>query len=140
MRHTSTRLKEVTGQDLWAENVEDAEIVLTHPNLWDEPQRNFLRDAAIRARLITRERANTNLYFIEEAEAAARYSVSRYSTVFGRLLVKPASIIFYLNIQSPYILSGPDSLVSGYWYVMPEGQQWTSRPTISKPQLIGKHY
>lgn len=87
LEHTASRLVESTGADLWRQYGADAEVILTHPNLWGPAQQDFLRNAAIEAGLISRERAVTNLHFIEEAEAAARYCVSRYSALFGRLQV-----------------------------------------------------
>ena len=87
IQHTQNRLIDATGDDLWGQHGGDAEIILTHPNLWDEGQHEFLREAAIRAGLITRQRAILNLHFVEEAEAASRYYVSKYAAAFGNLKV-----------------------------------------------------
>lgn len=91
--HTQNRLKEITGSDLWATHHENAEIILTHPNLWGDNQWAFLREAAVNAGLITKERAADNLHLVEEAEAAARYCVSKYSAAFGGLKVGDCSLI-----------------------------------------------
>lgn len=87
LEHTANRLLESTGSDLWRQYGADAEVILTHPNLWGAEQQQFLRSAAIGAGLISKERSVSNLHFIEEAEAAARYCVSRYSSLFGKLEV-----------------------------------------------------
>ena len=92
VRHTSERLIELTGESLWSQNAEEVEIVLTHPNMWGPEQREFLLEAVIKSQLISRERASQSVHFVPEAEAAARYSVSRYSTVFGRLQVDTARL------------------------------------------------
>lgn len=85
--HTQSRLVDATGEDLWESHGASADIVLTHPNLWDRDQRRFLKKAAIDAGLISKERSRVNLHFVEEAEAASRYYVSKYSATFGKLKV-----------------------------------------------------
>lgn len=91
IQHTQARLLDVTGSDLWGQYGGEAEIILTHPNLWTKGQQKFLREAAINAKLIENTRANVNLHFVKEAEAASRYYVSKYSAAFGKLNV----IVFF---------------------------------------------
>ena len=55
--HTQSRLVDATGEDLWENHGASADIVLTHPNLWDRDQRRFLKKAAIDAGLISKERS-----------------------------------------------------------------------------------
>ena len=87
MDHTKHRLVEVAGSDLWSEHLGQVEVVLTHPNLWRPDQRRILQESAVRAGLIPLERASEHVHFIEEAQAAARYCVSKYSTHFNDLKV-----------------------------------------------------
>jgi hypothetical protein len=71
--HTIVFLKDTVGADLWASCGADAEVILAHPNKWGAHEQNFLLQAAIEAELISKERAKTGLFFVEEAEASARY-------------------------------------------------------------------
>ena len=65
------------GHDLWEKLGSDAEIVLAHPNTWGAArQQMFLRDAAVKAGLVSQERANQHLQFVEEAEASARFCLT----------------------------------------------------------------
>lgn len=93
IKHARRRLIDTTGDDLWQEYGSTAKIIISHPNLWDEDQLRFLREAAVSAGIITQDRAKDKLHFVEEAEAASRYYVSKYSAVFGRLKVSGHSII-----------------------------------------------
>lgn len=87
LQHTQSCLMGAAGENLWGQYGSDATIILTHPNLWDNDQHEFLRKAAIKAGLISKERANFNLHFVEEAEAASRYYVSRFASNFDVLRV-----------------------------------------------------
>lgn len=86
IEHTRDRLKDESGSDLWATHRDDAEIILTYPNLWDHEQRDFLREAAINADIIAEGRAIAHLHLVEEAEAAARYCISKFSPTFSTLM------------------------------------------------------
>ena len=62
------------GHDLWGAIGHEAEIILAHPNTWGAArQQMFLRDAAVAAEMISKERVNQHLQFVEEAEASARF-------------------------------------------------------------------
>ena len=87
IEHTKRRLLETTGRDLWTQYKDNAEIILTHPNPWASKEHFFLTEAAVDARLISRARAKQSLHFVQEAEAASRYCVSKYASDFGVLKV-----------------------------------------------------
>ena len=91
MEHTKKRLAQVAGFDLWSENFNQVEVVLTHPNLWDRDQRRILQNSAVGAGLISSQRAQEHIHFVEEAQAAARYCLSKYSTTFGDVTVRTVS-------------------------------------------------
>jgi hypothetical protein len=85
LEHTKRRLLNLTGEqnNLWEKYGSTVEVILAHPNRWRQRQRDILKDAAIDAGLITAERVAEALHFVEEAEAAARYSVSQHSNIFA---------------------------------------------------------
>ena len=87
IQHTKQRLLDATGCDLWTQYKDTADIILTHPNSWASKEHLFLREAAIDAGLVSRARAEGSLHFVQEAEAASRYCVSKYASVFGQLKV-----------------------------------------------------
>jgi Hsp70 protein len=55
---------------------EEVPLVLTHPVLWGEPERQFLSEAALRISLPLRRDAAT-IHFVTEPEAACAYAVSQ---------------------------------------------------------------
>ena len=84
MNHTVSHLRADTGSDPWSP---DVEIILAHPNGWGRHEQDFLVTAAISAGLIKdNEAAKGRIYFVEEAEASARYCVSTSSTAFASQL------------------------------------------------------
>ena len=73
--HTRTQLRDNVGKDPWTD---DAEIILAHPNGWGKLEQDFLLEAAVDAGLIpnTKLARSTQIHFVEEAEASARYCIS----------------------------------------------------------------
>jgi len=71
-------LREATGQDVWSDLRHRAEIVFSHPNRWGAEQQKFLKEAAVQAGIVTQE---GTLHFVEEAEAAASFALSKDATL-----------------------------------------------------------
>lgn len=85
-------MKDVYGHDPWSSMRHRAEIILTHPNGWGEEQQQFLQTAAVNAGLVTKERAQLNLFFIEEAEAATSYALAVHDE--SKVFLKACAISF----------------------------------------------
>lgn len=95
IRHTREHLKADTGNDPWSS---DVEIILAHPNKWGKHEQDFLLTAMISADVISdNDAAKSRVYFVEEAEASARYCVSTSSTPFASQLkvrgIRPAFVL-----------------------------------------------
>ena len=75
--HTRTHLELEHGSGPWLELGNQAEIILTHPNCWNESQQLFLRKAVIAAELVPANAVETRLHFFGESEAFAS------SLIFG---------------------------------------------------------
>lgn len=75
----------MTGRDIWAEFGADSEIVLTCPATLSGAIRQVLAHALVKSRWLID--TDKNIRFIEEAEAAARYCLSKYHAEFGTLQV-----------------------------------------------------
>lgn len=70
------------GRDIWT--IADVEVILAHPNGWGRYEQDFLTRAAMSAGLIEdSDYARSRLYFIEEAEAAARFAVCTTNSIFA---------------------------------------------------------
>lgn len=66
--------------NLWNQHGDIVEFILTHPNIWGSKEQSILKQALVDANLITEERVRDNVHFIEEGEAAARFSIADYQT------------------------------------------------------------
>lgn len=51
------------------------DIILSHPNHWNERQQRFLEKAVIRAGILEPVQVGKRLHFVEEAEAAASFAL-----------------------------------------------------------------
>lgn len=84
LKHTKQHLKADTGSDPWTP---DAEIIIAHPNKWGKTQQDFLMQVAVASGFVEdSDYGRSRIYFVEEAEASARYCVSTSSTPFASLL------------------------------------------------------
>lgn len=81
LKRTQVFLRERTGRDVWSSLKDRAEIVISHPNRWGTKQQKFLEEAVIQAGFVTREGAKQYLHFVEEAEAAASFALTRDVTL-----------------------------------------------------------
>lgn len=90
------------GRDVWTS---DVEVILAHPNLWGEREQEFLREIAVSAGLIpnTEIAKNKQLFFVEEAEASARYCISAATNPFASQLK-----VFTVSLQEPYHFRADD--------------------------------
>lgn len=77
--------------DLWTEHADIVEFVLTHPNIWGPKQQSVLKNALVEANLITEDRVRDNVHFIEEGEAAARFSIADFQNRAGSVASFKAS-------------------------------------------------
>lgn len=78
LQHTGNCIGQVFGAEIWDELKDEVEIVMTYPNLWKAEQKQVLLNAAILSGWITEPRCRTNLFFVEEAQAAARYCAEHF--------------------------------------------------------------
>lgn len=79
INHASTFLIQDEA-DLWNQHGDIAEFILTHPNIWGPKEQSVLKEALVEANLITEERVRDNVHFVEEGEAAARFSIADYQS------------------------------------------------------------
>lgn len=76
LEHTIVYLNNLFKYDLWEELKDEVELVMTYPNLWGKEQKQVLQKAAVQSGWISPPRCLTSLFFVEEAQAAARYCAS----------------------------------------------------------------
>lgn len=84
LKHTRQHLIADIGSDPWTS---DAEVVLAHPNKWGKLEQDFLMKVAVASGLVAdNASARSRVYFVEEAEASARFCVSASNTAFASQL------------------------------------------------------
>jgi hypothetical protein len=66
------------GQNVWDRLQEKVVFVFCTPNVWSVSHQTFLRDATIKAGLVTKKDADERVEFISEAEASVHYTM-RYT-------------------------------------------------------------
>lgn len=110
IRHTREHVRVDTGNDPWS-SASDVEIIIAHPNKWGKHEQNFLLNAMISADIINDvDTAKSRVYFVEEAEASARYCISGSSTPFvsqlkvcgirpGRYYIPPILLSYLERLQ-----------------------------------------
>jgi hypothetical protein len=69
--------REVRGTKIWQDLSERnvIEFVIAHPNGWTLKEQTFLRDAAVRGGLISKEHASQCVHFLTEAEASVHFVI-----------------------------------------------------------------
>jgi len=67
---------EPTGEDLWENFRPTVELVLTHPNGWEDHQQELMRRAVVQAGVFNEEDARNRVTFITEGEASFNYCVT----------------------------------------------------------------
>ncbi|KIM23492.1 hypothetical protein M408DRAFT_27841 [Serendipita vermifera MAFF 305830] len=72
------------GAEIWARLRDIMVIVLATPNGWDIREQAKLREAAIKASLVTKENAGHLLQFVTEAEASVHYALAQHSSQWLR--------------------------------------------------------
>ena len=78
-----------------------------YPNFWGQPQQEFLLDIAVSTHLIpdTEAARSKRVYFVEEAEASARYCISTTTNPFAtrlkvrNLLITDTSCLTLVTLQ-----------------------------------------
>ncbi|CAE6495337.1 unnamed protein product, partial [Rhizoctonia solani] len=75
LNHTKTYFGDrvLNGARVWEAYHRDMTVVLAHPNGWGIREQGFLRQAAIKAGLVTSENAYSNIQFVSEAEASVHF-------------------------------------------------------------------
>ena len=64
------------GKSLWSQVERDVVFVLAHPNGWEGPQQNKMRDAAVLAGLVPDTNAGRDrIHFVTEGEASVHYCI-----------------------------------------------------------------
>ena len=76
------------GQGWWDSLDGNIDIVLTHPNGWGGRQQSLMRDAAVKARLVSSMDATERIYFVTEGEASLHFCVAE-GILDGIELVSP---------------------------------------------------
>lgn len=101
LKHTRDHLKADIGSDPWTS---DAEIVLAHPNRWGKLEQDFLMTVAVASGLVAdNESARSRVYFVEEAEASARYCVCATNCPFAAEL-KVCKLISLIQFRAVTLL------------------------------------
>ncbi|KIM26380.1 hypothetical protein M408DRAFT_330575 [Serendipita vermifera MAFF 305830] len=72
------------GAEIWARLRDTMVIVLATPNGWDIREQAKLREAAIKASLVTKENAGHLLQFVTEAEASVHYALAQHPSQWLR--------------------------------------------------------
>jgi len=83
--HTRQHLQDYIGKDVWAENYDQVEIILAHPNHWGSHEQDILEQAAVNAGAISKNGTAKRLHFVEEAEASASFCTSTKPAVRDKL-------------------------------------------------------
>ncbi|KAL0564792.1 hypothetical protein V5O48_017245, partial [Marasmius crinis-equi] len=74
---TINYIKENRGVEFFSSVEHNVDYVLTHPNGWEGPQQALMRQAAIRAGLVSAEDAEMRLQFVTEGEASLHYCINK---------------------------------------------------------------
>ncbi|KAG7091390.1 hypothetical protein E1B28_010428 [Marasmius oreades] len=70
-------IKKNRGADFFSSLEHNIDYVLTHPNGWEGPQQAQMRQAAVRAGLVSAENAESRLQFVTEGEASLHYCINK---------------------------------------------------------------
>ena len=76
---TSSYIKDThaNGHTLWASVENHIDFVLSHPNGWEGPQQNQMREAAVLAKLIpSTPEGHARISFVTEGEASLHFSIN----------------------------------------------------------------
>ena len=71
------------GATIWQQLIDDADIIIAHPNAWGLREQHVLRRAAIRADCVPVARADSRIRFVSEGEASVHFCI-----VHGKLATK----------------------------------------------------
>lgn len=76
-KHTKAFFESRTpnGVKIWHQLVDNAEIVIAHPNAWGLKEQSVLRRAAIRADLVSVTQAYARIRFVSEGEASVHFCI-----------------------------------------------------------------
>ncbi|KAF9262587.1 hypothetical protein L218DRAFT_960047 [Marasmius fiardii PR-910] len=74
---TINYIKENRGAEFFSSVEHNIDYVLTHPNGWEGPQQAQMRQAAVRAGLVTTEDAESRLQFVTEGEASLHFCINK---------------------------------------------------------------
>ncbi|KAL0574098.1 hypothetical protein V5O48_007857 [Marasmius crinis-equi] len=74
---TITFIKQGRGADFFLSVEHNIDYILTHPNGWEGVQQGLMRQAAIRAGLVSAVDAHSRLQFVTEGEASLHYCISK---------------------------------------------------------------
>jgi hypothetical protein len=75
--HSIDYIKKSRDPQFWSSIENSIDYVLTHPNGWEGPQQALMRQAAIRAGLITNDDDDSRLQFVTEGEASLHYCINK---------------------------------------------------------------
>ncbi|KAK7032185.1 hypothetical protein VNI00_013359 [Paramarasmius palmivorus] len=75
--HSIDYIKKSRDPQFWSSIENSIDYVLTHPNGWEGPQQALMRQAAIRAGLITNADDESRLQFVTEGEASLHYCINK---------------------------------------------------------------
>ena len=61
------------GPQLWSSTRDNIQFIISHPNGWEGAQQAVLRQAAIKAGLVTTDTAQERVHFVTEGEASLHF-------------------------------------------------------------------
>lgn len=78
----SCKTKIQTGGEVWSRVRNTVVIILTTPNGWDIREQTILRNAAVKARLVTAEKSYDLVQFVTESEASIHTTLSNHADMW----------------------------------------------------------
>ena len=61
------------GKELWEKFEQKIDLILTHPNGWEDREQAFLRKSVVQAEIFTEEEALSRVSFVTEGEASFNF-------------------------------------------------------------------
>jgi hypothetical protein len=68
--------REPMGKELWESLGSNIDLVLSHPNGWEDRQQDFLRKSVVQASVFTKEEALYRVSFVTEGEASFNFCMN----------------------------------------------------------------
>lgn len=88
VENTKRHLRNYLLWDVWGALHDKAEIIIAHPNYWGFREQDILEQAAVNAKIVSKNGRSTRLHFVDEAEASASYLMTSKEALVRKLTVR----------------------------------------------------